>query len=534
MLIKKIVPLLPFVSLPLHAQDSLLLRDYGYVKQYDPWLTHKNAAALTRYARQNIVEAEAFVTKGNGGLVDYTDSRNTLEAGACVESFYRLSRRVVGYGAISYANWTGRDMTGSAFMQDRMPFNLVEDSLTNDGRKHRDTYRLTGGLGVDVWQGISFGARLDYTSANYAKYKDLRHKNKLMDLSLTLGAYAPVSSWMSVGADYTYQRTTESVTFGAYGKSDKVYKTLIDYGAMMGRVEQFGNEGFTDKSREMPFFEDGHGGSLQLELRPWTARDVTLFASLDLHHETGYYGRKSPYTITYTNHGRDVFEAQGRLSYGIAASRMFLDMRYAHEKTVNRAETYRPLINDAGSTYYEYYDAAETGTRKWDDLSLHYTLQLGLCEELPGWQIVAGYQLCQRQQTAYLYPFFRYQHLKRNTASLAATRNLIMSKGVLSVALQASYGKGSGEPCQDGTFTTPDDRQEPPATMEAFLLREYRYLTAAQYGVGGSVKYAFRFPGTRLKTHARVLVDYRTTSEENPYTQGNGHVQAGLAIGCTF
>ncbi len=236
-------------ALSASAQDSLLLRDYQFVRQSDPWLTHQNAAALTRFVADNIVEAEASLTKGNGGLVNFDDSRNTLAGNVRAESFYRLSRRVVTFGAISYDNWTGRDMTGSAFMLRRTPFDLVEDSLTNPGRKHRDTYRLVGGVGADVWQGISLGAQLDYTSANYAKYKDLRHKNKLMDLQLTLGTYVPVVSWLNIGANYTYHRQTESVDFGTYGKSERVYKTLIDYGAFMGRVEQFGNEGFTDKSR---------------------------------------------------------------------------------------------------------------------------------------------------------------------------------------------------------------------------------------------------------------------------------------------
>ena len=40
------------------AQDSLLLRDYQFVRQSDPWLTHHNAAALTRLAVDNIVAYE--------------------------------------------------------------------------------------------------------------------------------------------------------------------------------------------------------------------------------------------------------------------------------------------------------------------------------------------------------------------------------------------------------------------------------------------------------------------------------------------
>ena len=237
------------------AQDSLLLRDFKFVSQSDPWLNHRNAAALTRFTASNIVKTEVAVNKGNGGLVDYSDSRNTLAADGNVESFYRLSPRVVTYGAISYSGWSGRDMTGSAFMQKRMPFNLVEDSLTNPGKKHRDIYHLVGALGVDVHQGISVGARMDYTSSNYAKYKDLRHQNKLMDMKLTLGGFLPLLKGLSIGADYTYHRQTESVAFGTYGKSERVYKTLIDYGAFMGRVELTKRVKchFSRKAMELPF-----------------------------------------------------------------------------------------------------------------------------------------------------------------------------------------------------------------------------------------------------------------------------------------
>ena len=155
------------------AQDSLLLRDYSYVKQHDAWLSLEGTAALTRYRLANIVEAEATLTKGNGGLVDYYQSDDWLEGNVSIESFYRLNQRTVFLGAISYNNWTGKEMTGSAFIDPtRKPFNLVESDLENDGKKHRDTYRLTGGVGIDVYQGLSLGARIDYTSANYAKYKD--------------------------------------------------------------------------------------------------------------------------------------------------------------------------------------------------------------------------------------------------------------------------------------------------------------------------------------------------------------------------
>ena len=172
------------------VQDSLLLRDYQYVKQQDAWLTSGNAAALTRYQAKNIAEANLSLR------------------------FYRVSRRTVVYGSIAYENANAWRTTGSAWIDPtHKPFDIVEATLDNPGKKHRDTYQLTGAVGVDLGKGLSLGAQVDYTGANYAKYKDLRHKNKLMDLTASVGLYAPVASWLNVGANYRYHRNTESITF---------------------------------------------------------------------------------------------------------------------------------------------------------------------------------------------------------------------------------------------------------------------------------------------------------------------------------
>jgi hypothetical protein len=517
------------------AQDSLLLRDYQYVRQQDTWLTRSNAAALTRFAARNIVEAEASATYGSGHLVNFNESPKTLQADVNIESFYRLSHRTVCFGSISYDNWTGRDMTGSVFMSSRLPFDIVEDSLTNSGRKHRDTYRLTGGFGVDVWRGVSLGARLDYTSANYAKYKDLRHKNKLMDLQLTAGIYAPIltSLWKGsgVGLSYSYHRRTESLEFATYGKSEKVYKSLIDYGGFFGIVEQFGYDGYTDSNSEMPLFEDGHGGTFQMEVRPLAP--LSVYADLSLHHGTGYYGRRSQYTITYSRHRRDVVEAAAAIAYTSASSRHRLGLSYAQEKVSNKAETFRGLTNDYGATHYEYYDAAETGNKRWRTVQADYTLCLGVRGELPTWQLAAGYHWMQRRQVSYLYPYYRWQQLSVSELSLSATRNLLTRRGVWSFNLNATYQKGTGDPSHDGTLTATADQQQP-ATMPDFLCREYHCLTASQYQLGAGVKYAFLFPGIRLKTHARLSVTYRRATDTGYYEEGKDHTLVSVAVGCTL
>ena len=516
-----------------HAQDSLLLRDYQFVKQYDGWLTSSNAAGLNRYNRANIGEAKLSLSHEEGGLTDYFESPSATQLSAATESFYRISERAVVFGRIAYDNFSGKEMAGSAFIDPtRRPFDIVEDSLTNTGKKHRDTYQLTGAVGMDVWRGLALGLRLDYTAANYAKYKDLRHKNKLMDLTASAGLYLPLARFANVGANYLYHRNTESITFGTYGKSDKVYQSLINYGNFIGQVEQFGSYGFTDKSREMPLFDESHGLAVQLELTP--LKRLTFLNQFTYARHNGYYGRKSPYTITFTNHHADSYTYQGTLALQGRQSLHQLMLSVEAENLQNNANNYRELQNEAGSYYYEYYDDVKTANKLWVNTHIAYTAHLGIRHELPIWTLRAAVNTMHRKQTAYVYPYFRRQTLDNTTLQLEGTRNVILKKGVLSVSANLSYQKGSGEPYEDDTFIPPSDKQTAPPEMAAYLWREYQYLTAAQYGIGGSVRYAFIFPETRLNTHLQLGIHHRKANETFYYSNGKDHTQVSLAIGCQF
>ena len=122
------------------AQESLLVRNYEFVRSSDPWLTQGNAAALTRFSAPNIAEAELSLSRQGGGLVNYDGSPSVLQFDASAEAFYRLSRRTVVFGSIAYDNFSGNDMSGSVFMPSSLnarlsslrPFDIVEENTDND------------------------------------------------------------------------------------------------------------------------------------------------------------------------------------------------------------------------------------------------------------------------------------------------------------------------------------------------------------------------------------------------------------------
>lgn len=518
----------------IHSSLFTLYRDYQFVKRSDPWLQSTNTAALTSYHQKNMGEAELSLTRAKGGFINYYGSPDEWLTDARVESFFRLNPRMVVFGSMSYGSFDGKDMAGSAFINpERRPFDLVEDSLTNTGDKHLDTYRLTGAIAGTLFGDFSLGLRLDYTAANYAKYKDLRHQNKLMDMQLTAGFYAPLGRWGGMGAHYQYHRNTESISFGTYGKTDKTYQTLVSYAAFMGHLEQFGSTGYTDKSREMPLVKDENGVGVQLDFHPHRL-PLQLFQSFTYAKGTGYYGRKSPFTITYTHHDTRRYEYSARLAYRGEGTQLSLDGVFSAEKLCNEASTYRDQLNETGATYYDYYDPVKTADKIWKNGHLALTADWDIHYQLPTWTVVAAVDWMHRQQTAYVYPFYRRQDLRNHQYSLSITRQLIGQKGVWSLTAQGAFLEGEGEPYEDLTFQTPSDKQTAPPSMDAYLYREYQYLTAPQYRLGGSVRYAFIFPTTGLKTYVQLSIAHQKANWQSDYSLGRDRTTATIALGCVF
>ncbi len=524
-------------------------RDFAFEKDSSAWLTTTNAAGLTRYVGTAATAAEVYGQLQRGGFVDYNGSPKTTEAGAAVESFYRLSSRTVVYGRMSYDNFTGRDMAGSAFVSpDRRPFDIVEDSLTNLGRKHRDTYNLVGAVGVDLWRGLSVGGRVAYTSANYAKYKDLRHKNLFMDLDVSVGLMAPLGRWGSLGANYRYRRNTESLEFSTYGKGDKVYKSLVGYAVFTGKVEQFGGDGFTDSNTSMPLLDEHHGIGLQLELRPTGA--FAWYHEASMAWREGYYGRRSPYTIQYTRHDSKLYTYRTRLSYRQPSAVHHIDVNLEAENLQNNLNTYRELKNEAGSRYYEYYDPVKAANKVWVNGSVAYTGRFALVDSrsqcsaepsaksatLPTWTVRAAFSWMHRKQTAYLYPYYHRQKLDSRELSLSLGRNIFLRRSMLTLTAAAAFGKGSGEPFEEGTFAAPSDKQTPPPTMDAWLYREYEYLTASRHQLAFGAKYSFLIPTTAFPAYVAVNVVHRKAHcpGHREFLSGTDRTLLRLAVGTVF
>ena len=132
-----------------------MLRDYSFVKQSNPWLTSSNAAGLTTYKSTNIAEAELGLAYESGGLIDYWQAPKVFQVNASAEAIQRLSSRTVVFGRVSYENFSGRDMAGSAFINPTRKGAQAEDN--GSARRERRS-----GVRAEEWQAARNGQMDSY------------------------------------------------------------------------------------------------------------------------------------------------------------------------------------------------------------------------------------------------------------------------------------------------------------------------------------------------------------------------------------
>lgn len=189
-------------------------------------------------------------------------------------------------------------MSGSAFLHpEETPFDIVEMDDSGAGTKRHEWYMLRGEAGYLLTSRLSWGGQLEYRTENYAKFKDLRHQNSLMNLHLSTGfSYELFSGWQ-VGLSYGYLRNVETVGFGIYGTTDRQYTSLISFGGFYGRSEVFGESGYT--SNTTPLFTQTHEVAFQGQ---YHRGDLNWFQEVFIRKTSGRFGSGSSTSITYSTH----------------------------------------------------------------------------------------------------------------------------------------------------------------------------------------------------------------------------------------
>ncbi|NDV67040.1 hypothetical protein D0T60_17635 [Bacteroides sp. 224] len=518
-----------FYSAAVTAQNTQWI-DFSYLKQSEAWLTAYNAAGLRYLPIEKTSIAELYANKQNGKFTNYYQSDNSYELGARVESYYRLMPRVTFYGMMNYNYFKGKNMGGSAFIDPYSnPFDIVEYSDENRGEKEKETYHLVGAVSGDLLNNLTLAGKIDYKAANYAKFKDLRHKNKLLDMYLTMGLSYRINKHIEVGANYFYRRSTEGIEFGRYGTTDKIYTSLIDYGAFYG-VTETGEGGYVEEKDEKPLFNEYNGGSLQVNIQ--ITPQISFFNEFTYKLRDGYYGKRSPSTIVYSEHDGSALEYTGVLSLKQKKHHHQLRVHLNREELENNQNTFRSETGSVGNSVIVYYDPIHVGKKETFSGKLQYTANLSVTDFNPRWTLVGSMQYFNREKTASVYPYYRKQTIHNTEYHVAATRNVMKAKDMYSFSLGISYLSGGGTEKEDGLYATPSDSQTAPRNSDDYLHREYEYLTNSRFSGRVGFKYSRQF-NTEVKGYAKVSYSL-TKASDIRYLAGDKQNVVNLVIGCTF
>lgn len=512
--------------------DSIGWKDFEQVKNSSAWLYSKNAAGLQTLPDVRMSVIEGYADKGYGEFVNYGKSDNSLTLGASAESYYRLNPKVVFYGLLDYSSFVGKNMAGSYLIDpDDAPFNIVEYTDDNRGEKNMEHYHLTGAVSVELSDKFILGGKLDYTTANYAKMKDLRHKSELMDLEAGIGMLFKMNSKVELGADAVYRRRVEGVFIDMYGKTDKTYNSLIDYGAFWGRKEQFGENGYTSDGEEKPLTDTYYGGSVQINWQ--ISNKWELFNEVSARVRDGYYGKKSPSTVVFSNHSGMEVSYMGRLSMRQERTQHFFMFNTRYRHVDNKENIYRYDNEGGGLNNVNYYGELDTSDKRHYEAEAAYTGYWNMNGENPVWITKGSFGYFHRDITASMYPYYRKQQLHWYRVNMSLERMIYRKKETYTLHIGVSGRKGGGEPYKDNIYATTSSNQTTPQSMPLYLMQEYEYLTKTSVKGDIGVKYARKITDSGIKAHILFSYGY-TKAFDTTYLQGNNLHECRLAIGCIF
>lgn len=512
--------------------DASEWREIRHIQELNPWLESENAAGLLTVSASKRFEALLYADKGKGGWVDYYQSPNSLEMGAQVESFYPFSPSVVLYGKVDYSSFTGKNMGGSYFIDPtQTPFDMVEYTDDNRGTKKRETYNLKGGVGVRLSQRFTAGAEASYTSANYAKQKDLRHVNDLLDMRVSAGLIYKPHPDFQMGANYGYRRRVEGLLFDTYSQSDEIFYTLVSHGAFFGQREAFGENGYTKEYEDKPLIDKYHGGALQADWR--LSGRVSLFCEFGYQWRSGQYGTKSPSSVVYSQHNAGLLSCKAALTVVQKKNRHLFRLSYDRELLHNSENIYRYENESGGKTDVAYYGSLDVAEHVKSRITASYTGYLGQRHGVPVWIVRVALDHYRREQTASRHPYYRLQRLHTSAVRLALERNFIAGRDCYNIRLGGGYGFGGGDRNIDGTYATPSADQSPPKTMDTFLRHEFEYLTAGQVKGEIAFQYARQVGGKGLRLFGTLCYGIAHALEAEHVPERNHH-GIRIALGCAF
>lgn len=477
---------------------------FSQTERRNPWNASANAAGI----RQDTVSrsyAEAYFTKENGGMADPSSSDDSWNAGARTASIRHFGK-VSFAGGFSYDYFDGRNMCGSMFTEPGYyPVDILEFT---PGRKIRETYAFKGGVSAVLGEGWTGGLKVDFKAQNYAKRKDLRHKNTRLDFEFSPGVMYRTGRF-AAGAAYIVGTNSERVEAEEIGATPESYEAFFDRGLRYGSLQLWESNDLhltTSGVKGFPVRENTQGAAVQLQYGPF-------YADAAYRNRQGETGERG---IIWHEFETQQVTVDAVLALGGAASRHFVRLGMVWESLDNRENilTYEtvngvsnPHIHGSTPSFgRKRLDA--TGEYEW--MTSRNDLRIGI-----------AYSQLNRESTL-MYPYVKGQKLHYESVWAEFVRRL----GHWDLTLGLDYRKGgfSERDEQSAATAVPG---EYPTQLTAYYDSENEYLTAGRMGVGLAVRRNIRRFYVDLSARYEHGLDLRYVAQPN-------RVRATLSAGYNF
>lgn len=440
------------------------------IRRRNPWNNGINAAGIRRDSVSRSY-AEIFARKEYGGLMDYSASDDSWTAGARTESIRHFDK-ISFAGRFEYDYFDGNGMCGSMFTQPGYyPIDILEFT---PGHKIRENYAFTGALSAVLGNHWTGGLKIDFEANNYAKRKDLRHKNKRLDFEIAPALLYHHDLW-AIGAAYLFGKNSERIEAEEIGSSAESYKAFFDKGLAYGILERWDGSGIHLKETGLtgfPIKELTHGVSLQGDCGP-------CYADVAYRHRHGESGEKNTFMHDFTTS-----QVTAHFVSTLNARKAFHTIRLQfdwqtqeNDENILRRETINGILTvfHLGSLPIFARRSLEAGGE--------YEFQQGRTDL----RIGGAYEQSTGRSTL-LYPYVREQDL--HVMKFFAQTRIVCKRWELTIA--ADFRKGDFAEKAFEEDNTPLETSPYPLQLTDYYDYTNEYLTAPRLGVGLGVRYNIR------------------------------------------
>ncbi|MBP5345763.1 MAG: hypothetical protein J6Y99_06095 [Bacteroidales bacterium] len=499
------------------------------------WIDSHNPAGLEFLSDTRTSQAEVWASGARGGWVDFYQGDKTLEWGAQTQSLYRVNERWTLQGEMCYRNSTSQHVTGSVFIDPTdLPFDLLEYNRNREGETQLEHYHLLGGMSGRVNRLWQWGLRTDFTAANYAKRRDLRHQNRLMQMDLSSGVVWSPAASLAVGLSYDWNRRVEGVSFNIAGTSDEDYYTLISYGNFYG-IKQLATsyDGYASTSNGMiPLVDERHRFSLQLGNAPrgkWQ-----WFNELSYTSRSGYYGRESLYSIVYTDHEGKTLQEQSQVSWQSNAGNLHRWQLSAQwDELTNHENLFNEEQQGGGLSRIVYQGKMQRLEQKKVTADLTYTGQVeATILQQPRWTWQSAVHYRHQEQRTTFFPMERWQEIGQYRCQVSGSHAWAQGRGAWTCQLESALQWGDGTPCRDKNLSGGGTATTVAVSLDRYLHHQYEYLTARQWQAGMTMRYTFAFPS--FMPYVEGAFGWQQTFHRPQYVAENRAYGATLRVGMDF